>query len=118
MDQYNNIKEKYFQSKDWVMKHPKRVYKSVMVILVISFGFIFIQYYFFTPKIVTNNFPNLYSQSDEVKSNLDKNDDKMEKIVKELQQLKHKREVGPLAKSDSIRIEYLYNQYQSLKNGH
>ena len=112
------MREKYYQSKDWVMKHPKRVYKSVMTILFISFVFIFIQYYYFAPTVPINNLPNLYSQSDEVKSNMEKNDNRMEKIVKELQQLKHKRESGPLAKNDSIRIEYLFNQYQSLKNGH
>ena len=50
--------------------------------------------------------------------NMDKSEEKIEVIVKELQSLKKKRESGPLAKNDSLRIEYLFNQYQNLKNGH
>ena len=118
MDKHNNITEKYYQSKDWIIKHPKEFYKYVMIILLVSFGLIFVQYFYFTPKTPINNIPNLYSKSDEVKSKMDKNDEKMENIVKELQLLKAKRENGPLAKSDSIRIEYLFNQYQTLKNGY
>jgi hypothetical protein len=41
----------------------------------------------------------------------------MEKIVTELQALKVKRDHDALQKKDSLRIEYLYNQYQELKNG-
>jgi hypothetical protein len=41
----------------------------------------------------------------------------MEKIVTELQALKIKRDRNGLQKKDSLRIEYLYNQYQELKNG-
>ncbi|MCB4235773.1 hypothetical protein LDL59_13655 [Kaistella anthropi] len=47
-----------------------------------------------------------------------KNQEKeMEKIVNELQTLKLKRDRKELQKEDSLRIEYLYNQYQELKNG-
>ena len=46
-----------------------------------------------------------------------KNDQKINVIVNELQSLKKKRESGPLSKNDSLRIEYLFNQYQKLKNG-
>lgn len=42
----------------------------------------------------------------------------MEKIVKELEILKVKRDRHALQKEDSLRIEYLFNQYQQLKNGH
>ena len=40
----------------------------------------------------------------------------MEKIVNELKILKAKRDQKALLKEDSLRIEYLYNQYQQLKN--
>ena len=73
----------------------------------------------FTPKISTkNNIPNMYSESDQVKAKMDESEKKMETVVKEMQLLKTKREKGPLTKNDSLRIEYLFNQYQTLKNGH
>jgi hypothetical protein len=42
----------------------------------------------------------------------------MEKIVNELKILKMKRDRKELQKEDSLRIEYLYNQYQELQHGH
>ena len=118
MIKYNSIKENLLRLKEWIYKHPKKVYRYVMVILVISFGLIFIQYYFFTPKVSTGNkIPKMYSKSDQVKDDMEKNDQKMNVIISELQLLKKKRESGPLSKNDSLRIEYLFNQYQTLKNG-
>lgn len=111
------MKEKYLLYKEWVMKHPKQVYKNVMFILIISFGFIFIQHFYFSPRISLSNTPDFYSKSDEVKMEMKETEMKMENIVVELQQLKSKRADGPLATNDSLRIEYLFNQYQKLKNG-
>ena len=114
----NAIKENLLRLKEWIYRHPKKVYRYVMVVLVISFGLIFIQYYFFAPKISTGNkIPTMYSESDQVKADMDKKDQKMNVIVNELQSLKKKRESGPLSKNDSLRIEYLFNQYQKLKDG-
>ena len=42
---------------------------------------------------------------------------KMEKIVNELKMFKEKNDRQLLTKEDSVRIDYLYNQYQNLKNG-
>ena len=39
----------------------------------------------------------------------------MKKIVEELKILKVKRDERQLQKQDSLRIEYLFNQYQQLK---
>ena len=118
MIKYNSIKENLLRLKEWIYKHPKKVYRYVMVVLVISFGLIFIQFYFFTPKVSTgNNIPTMYSESDQVKADMEKNDQKMNVIISELQLLKKKRESGPLSKNDSLRIEYLFHQYQTLKNG-
>ena len=44
------------------------------------------------------------------------NDKEMEKIVNELKLLKMKSDRKELKKEDSLRIEYLFNQYQKLKN--
>ena len=115
---YNSIKENLLRLKDWIYKNPKKVYRYVMVVLVISFGLIFIQYYFFTSKLsIVHKIPTMYTESDRVKAAMDKKDQKLNVIVNELQSLKKKRESGPLSKSDSLRIEYLFNQYQTLKNG-
>ena len=90
---YNSIKENLLRLKDWIYKNPKKVYRYVMVVLVISFGLIFIQYYFFTPKLSSvNRIPTMFSESDQVKVDMDKSDQKMNVIVKELQSLKKKRE--------------------------
>ncbi|KMQ72250.1 hypothetical protein ACM44_02020 [Chryseobacterium koreense CCUG 49689] len=118
MIKYNSIKENLLRLKEWIYNHPKKVYRYVMVVLVISFGLIFIQYYFFTPQVSTGiKIPTMYSESDQVKADMEKSDQKMNVIVNELQSLKKKRESGPLSKNDSLRIEYLFHQYQTLKNG-
>lgn len=115
---YNLTKKNLLRLKEWIYHHPKKVYRYVMVTLVISFGLIFIQYYFFTPILSSvNKIPTIYSESDQVRAEMDQSDQKMNGIVKELQSLKKKRESGPLSKNDSLRIEYLFNQYQTLKNG-
>ncbi|SEG06825.1 hypothetical protein SAMN05421847_1441 [Halpernia humi] len=116
---YNVTKKNLLRLKAWIYQHPKKVYRYVMVTLVISFGLIFIQYHFFTPKLsIGNKIPTMYSESDQIKADMNKSDQKIDVIVKELQSLKKRRESGPLSKNDSLRIEYLFNQYQNLKNGH
>lgn len=115
---YQQNKIKFHQLKDWVMKHPKESYKYVMIILLLSFAFSLFQYFFFTPKVAKSLVvPEMYSESDKIKSDNDQRDQKTEIIVKELESYKIKRENAPLTKTDSLRIEYLFNQYQNLKNG-
>ena len=60
--------------------------------------------------------PILYSKSKMVQSTAANNEKEMEKIVNELKLLKMKRDRKELKKEDSLRIEYLFNQYQKLKN--
>lgn len=116
---YYKTKENIIQLKDWVVKHPKKSYKYVMILLLLSFAFSFIQYFFFTPKVAKSFIvPEMYSKSDKIKTDIDQKDQKAETIVKELESYKTKRESSPLTKNDSLRIEYLFNQYQNLKNGH
>ena len=115
---YNVTKENLLRLEEWIYQHPKKVYRYIMVVLVISFGLIFIQYHFFTPKLsIGNKIPTMYSESDQVKADMVKSEEKIDVIVSELQSLKKKTESGPLSKNDSLRIEYLFNQYQTLKNG-
>ena len=111
------MKNKYLQCKEWIFRNPKQVYKNVMILLILSFALIFVQHIYFTPKISMNKTPILYSKSDNVKMDMKEIEIKMESIVKELQKLKSKREGGPLTTNDSLRIEYLFNHYQKLKNG-
>lgn len=115
---YKQTKDQFHLMKDWVMKHPKESYKYVMILLLVSFAFSLIQYFFFTPKIAKSLvIPEMYSKSDKIKADLDQKDQKTEIIIKELEEYKIKRENAPLTKTDSLRIEYLFNQYQNLKNG-
>ncbi len=44
------------------------------------------------------------------------NEKEMGKIVSELKLLKMKRDRKEFKKEDSLRIEYLFNKYQQLKN--
>lgn len=101
------------------MKHPKPVYRYVMILLILSFGLSFLEYFYFTPDVKGGfKTPSLYSKSDQIKAKAHNREKETERIVKELQQMKGRRENGPLTKNDSLRIEYLFNQYQTLKNGH
>jgi 5-methylcytosine-specific restriction endonuclease McrBC GTP-binding regulatory subunit McrB len=62
--------------------------------------------------------PALYSKTKTTQNLSANNDKEMEKIVNELKTLKVKRDQNSLKKEDSLRIDYLFNQYQKLKNGH
>ena len=62
--------------------------------------------------------PTLYSKSLTTENNFKNNEKEMANIVNELKTLKVKKDRNALQKEDSLRIEYLYNQYQKLKNGH
>lgn len=118
-EKYEYVKLQCIRIRDYVFARPKMVYTYLMGFLILSFSFPFVQYYFVTPKPPkTFSVPNLYSESDRSKSDFDKKEQLMENVVIELQRFKRKRENGPLTKNDSLRIEYLYNQYQHLKNGH
>ena len=62
--------------------------------------------------------PVLYSKSNTSQNTTLNNEKEMEKIVNELKTLKVKRDQNDLQKKDSLRIEYLYNQYQQLQHEH
>lgn len=114
----NFLKQTGKKGLGWAAKNPKKFFTYSMVFLSMSFIGSLIQGIFFPNKSAFKiKPPNLYSTSNTTQQ-IDKNQEKeMEKIVDELQALKIKRDRKKLQKEDSLRIEYLYNQYQELKNG-
>jgi hypothetical protein len=97
-------------------KHPKKFFAYSMIFLSVSFVGSLIQG--FSSRLIHCSKSNLllYNKS-AVHQNSDvKRDKEMENIVEELKGLKLKRDRNELRKEDSLRIEYLYSQYQKLKN--
>lgn len=103
----------------WLVNNPKKVYMYSMIFLSVSYIGSLIQGIFFP---VQTNFkikpPVLYSKSQVQQNTAVHHEKEMEKIVNELKVLKVKRDQKALLKKDSLRIEYLFNQYEELKNGH
>jgi hypothetical protein len=60
--------------------------------------------------------PILYSKSKMEQNTTVNNEKEMAKIVNELKSLKVKSDRKELQKEDSLRIDFLFNQYQKLKN--
>lgn len=114
----NSFKIKNWKWFSWIVNNPKKVYLYAMVFLTISYIGSLIQGIFFPSD---TNFkitpPVLYSKSQVIQDKSSHNAKEMEKIVKELETLKIKRDRKALEKKDSLRIDYLFNQYEKLKNG-
>ena len=112
---------KEFLKNGWITlaKHPKKVFMYSMIILTISFVGILIQGIFFPKKdLLRIHAPEFYQKSQNQAEDSSKKEREMEKIIRELKVLKQKRDQKMLEPKDSLRIEYLFNQYQKLKNGH
>ncbi|HAY3591375.1 hypothetical protein CMT22_16005 [Elizabethkingia anophelis] len=110
------MKEKYLKIKDWVYENPKKVYKYAMIFLILSFVLSIIQFYYFPSKMVFSvTPPPSFTENNSAKLKSRTKEIEMEKIVKELELFKVKRDKGSLTKADSLRIDYLFNQYQKLK---
>ncbi|WP_292009682.1 hypothetical protein [Chryseobacterium sp.] len=104
---------------NWAVKNPKTFFTYSMIFLSVSFIGSLIQGIFFPSETAFKiKPPSLYSESQITENKLINNDKEMEKIVNELKALKLKRDSHALQKEDSLRVEYLFNQYQQLKNGH
>lgn len=103
----------------FVVKNPKRFYMYSMIFLSVSFVGSLIQGIFSpSDKSFTIKPPLLYSDQDVGHSTISLQDEEMKKIIGELKLLKAKRDRNALQKEDSLRIEFLFNQYQQLKHGH
>ena len=115
----SNILNKLIEQKwmRWAINNPKKFYIYSMLFLSVSFIGSLIQGIFF-PSDTTFKIkpPILYTKSSTTEIGFKNNEKEMEKIVNELKILKAKRDQKALLKEDSLRIEYLYNQYQQLKN--
>lgn len=100
----------------WIVHHPKKFFTYSMIFLSVSFIGSMIQGIFFPSEAVfTIEPPVLYSKSQMPQSPAVNNEREMKKIVEELKILKVKRDRKQLQKVDSLRIEYLFNQFQKLK---
>ena len=103
---------------NWASQHPKKFFIYSMVFLSVSFIGSLIQGIFLHSD---NDFkikrPILESKSKMEKNTSVNNEKEMEKIVNELKLLKVKSDRRELQKEDSLRIDYLFNQYQKLRNG-
>lgn len=111
------MKEYYYQAKNWVYTNPKKVYKYSMIIIVISFVFSTLQYFLFPQEVKYKSLvPSIYSQSDNFKNNEAKKEGKIEKIMVEMKSLKEKHESVGLDENDKIRLKYLNNQLEKIKN--
>ena len=103
----------------WAVQHPQKFFLYSMIILSVSFIGSLIQGVFFPSDNTFKITPPLLYSNRKASQNLTANDDKeMKKIVTEMKSLKVKRDQNALQKADSIRIDYLFNQYQKLKDGH
>lgn len=117
----NNIKNKRDDIREWAEKRPKQIYIGGMIILILCFSISLIKDIFFPSE---NLLVKAYGQSSslleatKVKNQQlkQKNIDKMENIVKELEIYQKKHQEQGLDKNDSLRVEFLYNEYTQLKN--
>ena len=102
---------------NWAVQNPKKFFIYSMVLLSVSFIASLIQGIFFPSETAFKIRPPVLYSKTKTTQNLSANNDKeMEKIVNELKTLKVKRDQNSLKKEDSLRIDYLFNQYQKLKN--
>ncbi|OPC39102.1 hypothetical protein BAX99_15855 [Elizabethkingia miricola] len=102
---------------DLVAKNPKRFFTYSMIFLSVSFIGSLIQGIFFpSQKTFTIKPPVLYSNTGISQNSVSVQNKEMEKIVDELKLLKEKKDRNALQKEDSLRIEFLFNRFQQLKN--
>ena len=87
------MKALFQNAKQWAIANPKSFYKYAMGGLILSF--------------VINMIFSILSY----------NENKIELINEELKGFKIKRDNGNLSTADSLRIEFLYEQYKALTNG-
>jgi hypothetical protein len=84
--------------------------------LVLSGIFAIVREIYFPPKVTLTSIPNFYTQSDKEKEKFHLKEARLEKVMKELHSFQEKEKMKSLTKNDSMRIEYLYNEYKKLKN--
>ena len=106
------MKERIDSLLSWAneQNRPKKILICSLVLLVLSGIFAVVREIYFPPKVTLTSIPNFYTQSDKEKEK------RLEKVMKELHSFQEKEKMKSLTKNDSMRIEYLYNEYKKLKN--
>lgn len=101
----------------WAVENPKKFFTYSMILLSFSFIGSLIQGIFFPSETAFKIRPPILYSKSKTSQNLSVNNEKeMEQIINELKTFKVKRDQNALKKEDSLRIDYLFNQYQKLKN--
>lgn len=113
------MKEKLNSILNWANSdgRPKKFFYIFLGLIILSTVFNIIKEVYFPSKIDFTTIPSLYAQSDKTKEEINLKEQKLEQIVKELKQFKAKNEKQELSAQDSIRVEYLYNEYKKIKDG-
>lgn len=116
----NKILTYYQKVTLWCLNNPKKVFIYGMISLSLFFVLSVVQFFYHKDDKEALLIPALYQKSDEeisLKSQERANKNiKIKKIVEELNTFRKRRDEGLLTKADSLRIDYLYNQYQKLNN--
>ncbi len=115
----DRIRIKIENTWQWFQDHPKKTFQYMLIILIASLCFFIFEIFFLDTnrKPMQTSIPVMFDTSDKyIKNklnNINLRNAKIEKIGNELEFFKNKK---VLVKSDSVRIEYLLNQYSKLKN--
>ena len=104
------MKERIDSLLSWAneQNRPKKILFCFLVFLVLSGIFAIVREIYFPPKVTFTNIPNFYTQSDKEKEKFH--------LKEALHSFQEKEKMKSLTKNDSMRIEYLYNEYKKLKN--
>lgn len=110
------MKEKIKSILSWANeeRRPKKILYFFLGFLLLSSVFAIVKEIYFPPQTTFTSIPMIYAESDKEKAKFQLKEAELEKVMKEIYQFQQKQ-VG-LTKSDSVRIEYLYNEYKKLKN--
>ena len=117
--QPKKIKDRFKETSvgKWLYANPKKFYTYAMTFLVLSFIGSTIWDIRLSQKADKNVIiPMLYEQSSKIIKQNENRQEQMKNISEELKGYKAKRDLGSLSPSDSLRIEFLYEQYQTLQN--
>lgn len=116
----NRIFNKLREWKAWMYAHPKKTYRYIMIILITLFVanvILDIYKYKNAPKDPITIFPIVELSENQQPSLEDKVKEEAVQVEQEFNSYREKMQQGTLTKNDSLRIEFLYQKLQILKNG-
>lgn len=103
----------------WMYANPKKFYFYAAAFILLSLIInSFLAYYNYDSKSKSNtNIPVMYQNSEQYINQDQNRREQLDNIRKEIETFRQKRNAGiAFTQADSLRIEYLYNQYQTLEN--